>query len=859
MSESDLKLRTRDQERQGVHDLGRRVAPLQTAHAAGMAAEISNLMWGGDAERPATPMSRAQALTLLDAARVCVIGMAADGTIFFFNREAERTLGYMRADVEGRNYFELFLPRDGGASCRDVGEHVAACLEARDYESAIVAKGGRRLHVRWSSAPVRAGLMRGDAARARSIFLFGQDVTDEERRTREQRVVAQIAALAGQALSFEDSFDAVQLHLAELVEFDAAALVRYEATVGELEPVLVSGPRTTAGRLSWPLGAEGAVPVEGTAVGAAIATGQAYVCRRSGAGKLATDRIAAANGLGSYVVVPLVVGGEPLGALLVAASRAGAFGEREVCLIETIGPHLAAAFNDHLLHTQLNETRARGRALFERTQDGVLVLDAELRCVEANAAACRMLVGDGKSPVGRPCPELLDPQDPVPLRRKLEALTTAQACPLGEFVLRGGQEPAVEVEARAVRAGSQAVFVLMTDVTERNHLRRQCEGGAREMGWLMRRSREGVALVGRGRLEYVNPALVELFGYKAADALEGRPVGVLYAPGEGKRLRQAKGRVPSRHEFRGLRRGGATFPVEARAATFECEGERTTLLVLRDLSGRRELDSYLGQLERAQHVAGVAELAAGVAHDFNGLLVTILGGTTILRSLAAGDPRHLPLLGRIRDAATQATELTSRLLGYTQGGRRAVEPVSLNQVASDTLGLLAGCLPHKVRTTCDFSPELPLVEGDPHELTQVVLQAVLNAVEAMPDGGRLTIKTDAFAARDALACEGTPACSSAPACTSKADPQRPELRPGRYVRVVVSDTGCGMTPEAQRLVGEPFFTTKRGGRGLGMATAREIVARHNGLLALESFPGEGTTVEVLLPTPLAAPQGKEGT
>jgi PAS domain S-box-containing protein len=855
MSGPDLKLRTNDQKRPGLDDLGERAAPLQTAHAAGLAAEISNLMWGAEAERRATSVSQAEALTLLDAARLCVIGMAGDGTIFFFNREAERTLGYTRAEVEGRNYFELFMPRgDDGVSWRGVRDHVAASLDARDYESTVVAKGGRRRRLCWSSAPIRSG-----PSRAGRVFVFGLDVTDEERRTREQRVVAEIAALTGQALSFEDYFGAVQLHLAELVEFDAAALIRYDAPSGTLEPVLVSGPRTTCGRARWPLGADGAVPAEGTAVAEAIATRRPYVCRHSAAGALATDQIAAANGLASYVVVLLVEGGEPLGVLLVAASRVGAFGPREARLLEAIAPHLAAAFNDWRLRAELDEARARGRALFERASEGVLVLDAELRCVEANAAACRMLGAKASDLVGRPCPELLSPESPEAVRGKLAELTRAQSCALGEFVLRGGQEAAVEVEARAVRVGEKAVLVLMSDVTERNHLGRQCREGAREMAWLMRRSGEGVALVGRGRIEYVNPALVELFGYKAADALEGRPVGVLYAPGEVARLRRDKGRVPSRHEFRGLRRGGATFPVEARAATFECEGERTTLLVLRDLSGRRELDAYLGQLERAQHVAGVAEMAAGVAHDFNGLLVTILGSTTILRSLTPGDPRHLPLLGRIRDAATQATELTSRLLAYTQRGRRVVEPVSLNQVASDTLGLLAGCLPHKVRTTCELSPELPLVEGDPHELTQVVLQAVLNAVEAMPGGGRLTIKTDAFAARDALACQSKPACSSKAACTSKADPARPELRPGRYVRVVVSDTGCGMTPEAQRLVGEPFFTTKRGGRGLGMATAREIVARHNGLLALKSCPGEGTTVEILLPTALAAPQEKDGT
>ncbi len=930
MSGTDLKLRPNEQARRAVGNLGHRVARFQAAQTAGLAVELSNLMWGADSEGRTTfvsdalleaagyerdeltgqPLSRLlttedgaptpdqvvgqflggerrlpmtllardgssfritweamprrdrngrlvevigvarevlptpeadsmaeQQFELLDAARLCVIGMQTDGTIFFFNREAEATLGYGRGEVKGRNYFELFAPRDdSGRSWREIKEHVAACLEAREYESAVVAKDGRRLVLRWSSTPLQPGPKRTGARKPDEVFIFGVDITEERRRKREARVRADIAALASTSLGFESYFGAVQHHLTQLMAFDAAAFIRYDPAGDSVRPMLVSGQVEAPDA--------GAIPAGGTATGAAIMGRRPYVCCHAGAGELTTDRIAAENGLESYVAVPLVTNGEPLGAFVIAATPLEAFGEREVAFLDEIAPHLAAAFNNHLLRTELDEARADYRVLFEQAHEGVLVLDPDLRCVEANAAACRMLGVPGRKLVGRTCAEILSPERPESVQKKLVELERAPACSLGELVLPCKEGAPLEIEAYAARTDDRGVFVLVTDVTERNRLRRESEESTRQIRWLVRSAGDGIALIKRGRLAYVNPGLVRLFGYKAADELEGRPAGLLYAPGEserlqeqGGRLREQEGRVPSRHEFLGRKRNGVVFPLEARAATFG-RGERTTMLVLRDLSERKQLDGYI---RRTQRIAGMAELASSIAHNFNSLLVTILGSTTIVRSLTPDDPRHAPLLGRIRDAASRAAELTSQLLGYTQGGRYVVEPVSLNQVASDTLAMLKGCIPRGVRVTTDLMPELPAVEGDPHQFTQVVLQAVLNAIEAMPEGGVLAVTSETFTAHDEI------------------DPDRPGLRPGRYVRLVVSDTGCGMDQQTLRRVCEPFFTTRGAGRGLGMAAARGIVTRHNGFLTLTSSPGEGTDIEVLLPTPETPLQRKEGT
>jgi len=922
MSGSNLNLRARAQERPAVGNLGRRVARLHTAQTTGLAVELSKLMWGADPEGRTTFVSQElletagyerdeltghplscllaleddeaadnvvgrfvggqqrmpmtlrardgstyrvawepvprrdrsgrlievigvareilptpeptrgdeQQLELLEAARACVIGMEPDGTIFFFNREAEATFGYERDEVEGRNYFELFVPRDdGGASWHEIKEHVAACLAAHDYESTVLAKDGRPLTVRWASAPMRPDPARRSEQEPGRLFIFGVDVTEARERERQDRVLAEVAALSDGPLAFDNYLNALQHHLVQLVAFDAAALVRYDAATDTVVPVLVSGS----------IGAPGdqPVPASRTATGPALATRRPYVCGRSGAGEFASAA-APASGPASYAAIPLFANGAPLGAFVVAAAPVGAFGERDITFLQRVAPHVASAFEAYVLSTTLDEVRARHQVLFDGGRDGALRLDAEMRCIEANAAACEHLGAAAADLVGRTCAEILSPTQPNIVRDKLAELPERDACPLGGFVLPRAQGAPLEIEAVAARLDGGGALVWIGDVTERNRFHRDHDELARQARWLTGHAWDAIALVRRGRLEQVNAGLVEMFGCKAADELRGRPVEVLYAPDECDRVRGDDGCVPARHEFVGRKRSGATFPVEARTATFSFSGERLTLLVLRDLSERAQLKRTLDETRR---ISGIAELARGVADDFNNLLVTMLGSTTLARSLAPGDTRHDALLERIRDAASRAAELTSQLLAYSHGGRTVRQPVSLNQVASDTLALIKGCIPKSIRVITELVPDLPTAQGDPHQLMQATLQVLLNAVEAMPGGGDLVVATDIFTARD------------------ETDPDRPEVRPGHYVRLIVLDAGGGMDEATLRHVCEPFFSTRSVGRGLGMAATRGVITHHNGFLTLSSSPGEGTEVEVLLPTAELSLQREEGT
>jgi len=265
-----------------------------------------------------------------------------------------------------------------------------------------------------------------------------------------------------------------------------------------------------------------------------------------------------------------------------------------------------------------------------------------------------------------------------------------------------------------------------------------------------------------------------------------------------------------------------------------------------DLSGEKEAEAERARLERelhevrleqrvlqAERLESLGTLAAGIAHDFNNLLAAICGNLE-LASL------HLPPSSPARAfnasalaASHRAAELVDQLLAHAGRGTPNLEPVAIGQLVNEMLGLLGTSLPKKVRMTTRVPADLPRVRANPTQLRQVLLNLVVNAAEAM---GEVSGEVEIGAARVA--------CSRArldELCANQALPE------GDYVRLWVEDSGCGMDAATLQRVYEPFFSTKRTGRGLGLAAVHGIVRAHEGALAIESRPGEGSRFDVYLP------------
>jgi two-component system, cell cycle sensor histidine kinase and response regulator CckA len=223
----------------------------------------------------------------------------------------------------------------------------------------------------------------------------------------------------------------------------------------------------------------------------------------------------------------------------------------------------------------------------------------------------------------------------------------------------------------------------------------------------------------------------------------------------------------------------------------------------------------------------VAALAGGIAHQFNNALLAITGNIELLMMELGEEDRVSRYTGPMMASARRMALLTDQLLAYAGGGTYQHEPLCLNRLIEDYLPPLLGKTDPEVAVDTDLANHIPLVAADPHQMCMLLAAVISNAAEAMEDRGRILISTS----------------------TERIEPHSlTDLRPGIYVRLTVEDNGTGMDEETRTRIFEPFFSTKLQGRGLGLAAVRGIVKNHAGSISVESEPGRGSKVRILIPS-----------
>jgi two-component system, cell cycle sensor histidine kinase and response regulator CckA len=281
-------------------------------------------------------------------------------------------------------------------------------------------------------------------------------------------------------------------------------------------------------------------------------------------------------------------------------------------------------------------------------------------------------------------------------------------------------------------------------------------------------------------------------------------------------------------EVLGLRKNGSTFPIDLAVTEFQLDNKRYFVGLIRDISDKKKLES---QLHQSQKMEAFGQLAGGVAHDFNNLLTVITGYSDLLNAkLPPGDPKT-KMVDQIRRAAERAASLTRQLLAFSR--QQVLEPkvVDLNVIVADIEKMLRRLIGEDVEFTTVLGPAISRVKVDPGQIEQVIINLAVNARDAMPKGGKLTIETS----------------------DSEIDESylklHPEARDGRFVRLAISDSGCGMPPDVRARIFEPFFTTKGVGKGtgLGLAVVHGIIKQSGGNIDVYSEVGIGTTIRIYLP------------
>ncbi|WP_054694127.1 ATP-binding protein [Desulfosarcina cetonica] len=233
-------------------------------------------------------------------------------------------------------------------------------------------------------------------------------------------------------------------------------------------------------------------------------------------------------------------------------------------------------------------------------------------------------------------------------------------------------------------------------------------------------------------------------------------------------------------------------------------------------------------------MAAIGTLSSGIAHDFKNMLAGIQGNVEILRHQLAPHSPHQKRLDIISQIVQRGTKLSGQLLGYARGGQTDISPIDLSHLVAESLEMF-GHANRNIGIETHLNPDTPVINGDRNQIEQVLLNLLINAVQAMPTGGRLFIETKATDILDRASREYN-------------------VVPGRYAKLSVRDTGHGMDRETQRQIFEPFFTTKpeSQGTGLGLASTYGIIKNHKGYIDVSSQPGKGSCFSLLLPAARAA-------
>jgi len=377
--------------------------------------------------------------------------------------------------------------------------------------------------------------------------------------------------------------------------------------------------------------------------------------------------------------------------------------------------------------------------------------------------------------------------------------------------------------------------------------RRRAEDGLRESEKKYRSVIENIVDVfyrsdAQGRLLMGSPSGARMFGYGRVEEMVGLPLERFWPdPEERARLLaevRAKGRAL---DFEAVlrRKDGSTFHASFSTHFYYDEEGRVlgTEGIIRDITDRKRAEAERLDLERrllhSQKLESLGVLAGGIAHDFNNLLMAILGNLDVsLSRLAPGSPSRERIEQAMR-AARRATDLTRQMLAYSGKGRFSVEPLDLSALVRENADLFRSAVPRSVTMDLRLTATGCLIQADPGQVQQIIMNLITNAAEAIEKGpGTISLSTSVLTCDESFLAE------------SRLDEKPP---PGDFVCLEVNDDGGGMDASTAQRVFEPFFTTKFTGRGLGMSAVLGIVRGHDGAILVDSAAGWGTQIRVLFP------------
>lgn len=491
----------------------------------------------------------------------------------------------------------------------------------------------------------------------------------------------------------------------------------------------------------------------------------------------------------------------------------------------------------------LRETEARYQALVETAFDWIWEVDAQARYTYSSPRILPLLGYHPEEVLGQTPFDFMPPDEATRVRRLFEqAAARRESFALLENVNRHRDGRLVVLETSgAPILGADGSLLGYRGMDRDITARKKAESELRKLARAVDQSSAAIVITDRcGNIEFVNPKFCQLTGYTVEEVLGRNPRILKGGETTPEQYRQLWETISRGQEWRGRlhnRRKDGTLYWESASisAIRDHEGQITHFLAIKeDLTTQIRLEN---QLLRAQRVESIGRLAGGVAHDLNNILAPILMATSLLKEGVTPEETG-PLVDIIAGSAQRGADVVKQLLTFARGSEGKKLPLAPARLLKEMTRIIQETFPKSIMLRTDVPKDVWLVLGDPTQLHQVLLNLCVNARDAMPGGGTLTL-----AAQNIMVDE----CYAG---------MLREAKPGPYVLLTVADTGVGMSAEVLGKIFDPFFTTKgpEMGTGLGLATVQGIVRSHEGHIVVESELHRGSQFKVFLPAqPVANP------
>lgn len=505
------------------------------------------------------------------------------------------------------------------------------------------------------------------------------------------------------------------------------------------------------------------------------------------------------------------------------------------------------------MENELRESRGLFQAISEQMPDALYLVDADEQLgtiLHANKAAAKMRGSSMTGLIGLSVLELVESDRKQKVQGRLDNLLEGKTVRTESLHRReDGSKLYVDLSSRLILyGGRRVILLLMRDITER----RKAEDALRQSQAQMA---EAQRLAGFGNWEWYpatnrviySPHMLEMMGFDPT-TFPGTLEAVLakVVPEDLPILQKAiertltNGEVTNHLEYRVRPNEHSEITLQTLGLHIERDEEGNIFRIVGaslDVTERKQQEEEKRLLEsrvlQGQKMESLGVLAGGVAHDFNNLLTIIIGNASLALMEMLPDSSGLKYIQRIEEAAHRAADLCAQMLAYSGRGHFQVQSVALNRILDEMRHLLETIISPKSVLRIKLADELPTAEADAGQIRQIILNLVTNADEALEEeNGIISVSTGVMS-------------------SLKADSDHSlfleEMKDGAYVYLEVSDTGCGIDEEVQSKIFDPFFTTKFTGRGLGLAAVLGIVRGHKGAIQVDSQPGRGSTIKVLLP------------